>query len=217
MLSLAHEFKPNGCKRWRSKKLFWFRCCKSLQIWFKTQTWKTREIYLRSINSEEAKGTLDFRGNRSGLRLYWKMFFTVRYGDDEYQLFNSHCRNKVLLENMRKRCNCSPNDVIDLADEQAHVKNLSDQPHFKFASLTLQPRATYILVKVDERARDGQRIYTPLLDGLESSNPEFLTRLANRKVNPDSGPKDGGHTKDGSHAPTGTRGPIRTGKRRKGH
>ncbi len=139
------------------------------------------------------------------------MFFTVRFGDDDYQLFNANCRNKILLENIRKRCNCSPSDVIDLADEQAYVKNISEQPAYKFASLTLQQRATYILVRVDERGPDGQKVYTPLLEGLETTNPDFLSRLANRNINPEATAKDGGYTQyQGSRAPT------RTGKKKKG-
>eukprot|EP00794_Sanderia_malayensis_P015353 gene15353-16929_t len=138
------------------------------------------------------------------------MFFAVKYGQNEQQLFNSHCRIKILLENIRKRCNCSPNDVIDLADEQAFVKNLAEQPHFKYASLVLQqPGASYILIKVEERGRDGLKLYTPLLEGLEASNPEFISRLANKKVNPNAGVKDGWLGKDGFRTAT------RTGKRKK--
>eukprot|EP00112_Aurelia_sp_Birch-Aquarium-sp1_P006577 Seg1722.7 transcript_id=Seg1722.7/GoldUCD/mRNA.D3Y31 product="hypothetical protein" protein_id=Seg1722.7/GoldUCD/D3Y31 len=121
-----------------------------------------------------------------------------------------HCRVKVLLENIKKRCKCSPEEIIDLADEQAHIMNLAEQPDTKYASMLLQPRVSYILVKanvlIDDRTGDTHKTYTALLDGLSESNPEFLMRLAKR-VHPD-GLRD---RKDNS----GSRGSTRAGKRKK--
>ena len=142
------------------------------------------------------------------------MFFTLRYGEDDELLFNSNCSIKVLLENIKKRCKRAANEIIDLADDQAQVKNLSDQPDFKYASLLLQPRMTYILVKVnvfvDERTGDTHKTYTSLLDGLDDTNPEFLTRLANRRTLPDNGQKEPKDQQAVSRAAT------RTGRRKKG-
>ena len=144
-------------------------------------------------------------------RVTGALFFIVRYGDDEQLLFNMHCRVKVLLETIKKRCKCSPEEIIDLADEHAHIMNLAEQPDSKYASMLLQPRMSYILVRanvlIDERTGDTHKTYTALLEGLSDSNPEFLMRLAKR-VHPD-GTRD---RKD-----YGSRGSTRTGKRKKGH
>ena len=115
------------------------------------------------------------------------MFFKLKYGDNEELLFNSDCCTKALIENIKKRCKLPSNQLIDLADEQANIKGLSEQPGMKFASLLLQQRSSYILlqvnVSIDEKTGDVQKTYTALLHGLNETNPEFLARLANRRPN----------------------------------
>lgn len=122
------------------------------------------------------------------------MFFSLKFGLDQELLFNANCCTKILLENIKKRCNVPCYQSIDVADEMAGVKNLAGQPDMKYANLLLQPRGTYILVRVnvfvDERTGDTRKRYTSLLEGLEENNPDFLARLANRKLNQDSGPKE---------------------------
>lgn len=142
------------------------------------------------------------------------MFFVLKFGFDEELLFNANCCMKVLLENIKKRCKIPSDQIIDLADEQAQIKNLSEQPEQKYASLLLQPRTTYILVRVnvfvDERTGDTHKTYTALVEGLDDTNPEFLIRLAHRRANQENSNKerDMGNT---------TRNGTRNNKKKKGH
>jgi len=72
---------------------------------------------------------------------------------------------------------------------QAVVQKLSDAPKSSYASSYLQYRANYVLIKIIKRIDENGQIckeYIPLLNGLDTANPEFLSRLSNRKVNPDA-------------------------------
>lgn len=94
---------------------------------------------------------------------------------------------------MKQRCQLSHDETIDLADMQGVVQKLSDQTIDTYASDFLQPRGNYVLIKAIKRLDDNGQFckeYIPLLDGIESSNPEFFARLSNKKVNPDAFSKD---------------------------
>ena len=117
------------------------------------------------------------------------MFFKLKFGFNEEMLFNSNCYTQVLIENIKKRCKLESDQTIDLADEYANIKGLIDQSPTEYASSLLQPRYSYILVQVkssvDERTGDVAKTYSPLLEGLEITNPEFLARLNNAKSSHD--------------------------------
>ena len=117
------------------------------------------------------------------------MFFKLKFGYNEEMLFNSYCYTQSLIESIRKRCELEPNLIIDLADEYANIKGISEQPATEYASSVLQPRCSYVLVQVklsiDERTGDVIKTYSPLLEDLEKTNPEFLARLTNTKSNHD--------------------------------
>ena len=113
------------------------------------------------------------------------MFVTVRFGNDEHLLFNSHCKIQVLIDDIKKRCRCLMVDTIDLAGQQARIEKISEQPVFQYANTTLQPRMTYILVKVkssiDEKTGEVKKIYIPLLMDLDWSNPDYRARLSKKR------------------------------------
>ncbi|XP_066922024.1 uncharacterized protein CXorf65 homolog isoform X2 [Clytia hemisphaerica] len=89
------------------------------------------------------------------------MFFFVHYGDTDALLLNSNCQCKILLERIKKACALRREELIDIADMQAVVQKLSDAPKSSYASSYLQYRANYVLIKI-------------------------ISRLSNRKVNPDA-------------------------------
>ena len=109
------------------------------------------------------------------------MFFILKYGNNEEMLFNSNCRIRVLLENIKKRCKLASDTIIDVADEKANVMGLSEQPDMKYASLVLQPRQSYILIQVTlsvrEKMKDVRKTYIPLLKSKEENSVEFLEKL----------------------------------------
>lgn len=106
------------------------------------------------------------------------MFITVRYGDDQSVLFNSDCRNIILLNNIKQRCKCVDENVVDLSDESGSVVNLSSHLH-EYGKNYLMDKGSFILIRVETKMDDNGDIkttYTPLLDGMES-NKEYLDRL----------------------------------------
>jgi len=76
------------------------------------------------------------------------MFITVKYGDHEEALFNPNCRTLHLLEDIKRRCNCPENVIIDLSDLRGAVKNLTEHQSSN-ASEFLNERETFILVQVE--------------------------------------------------------------------
>ncbi|XP_028408127.1 uncharacterized protein CXorf65 homolog [Dendronephthya gigantea] len=76
------------------------------------------------------------------------MFIVVLFGDSQQELFNPNCKNILLIENIKKRCNCKEKDTIDLAEESGAVKSMNERPSEQFASEYLEYRRTYILVEV---------------------------------------------------------------------
>lgn len=105
------------------------------------------------------------------------MFITVKYGDHEEALFNPNCRILHLLEDIKRRCNCAENAVIDLSDLQGAVKNLTDHQASN-GSEFLNERETFILVRVEKNIEGGEfPLYTPLLDDEDVLTKDFLESL----------------------------------------
>ena len=118
---------------------------------------------------------------------------------------NSNCQMKIIIERIRSATNCKEKDIIDLTDMQAVVQKINNYPPQSYGTDCIHPRGNYILVKVKPREdENGQPCneYVPVLQGLETVNPEYLGRLSNRQVNPDAYVKDknlrggGGPTKN---------------------
>lgn len=102
------------------------------------------------------------------------MFITVRFADDKTELFNPDCRNCLLLNNIKERCDCDDDDFIDLSDESGSLKHLQRFP-LDYGTKHLNEREILILVK-GERTDGDKMTFVPLLDGMES-NSAFLQRL----------------------------------------
>ncbi|XP_032241759.1 uncharacterized protein CXorf65 homolog [Nematostella vectensis] len=103
-------------------------------------------------------------------------FITVRFGDDEDELFNPNFVTQNLLENIRRRCRCQRGVTLDLSDEEGDLKNLPDYLH-QYAHKVLKPRETFVLVKIEKGLGDYPKTYTSMLNDLETSNPKLLARL----------------------------------------
>ncbi|XP_031550611.1 uncharacterized protein CXorf65 homolog isoform X1 [Actinia tenebrosa] len=102
------------------------------------------------------------------------MFVIVRYADDRRELFNPDCRSCLLLNNIKERCDCDEDDIVDLSDETGCLKNLIKHP-LEYATKFLTSREILVLVK-GEKTDDNQMTFVPLLESLED-NKEFLERL----------------------------------------
>lgn len=76
------------------------------------------------------------------------MFVTVKFGDEQSRLFNANCRNDVLLQHIKKRCDCHREDDVELSDEKGVVKHLREFP-YDYGIDHLKERETLILLKVD--------------------------------------------------------------------
>ncbi|XP_068686944.1 uncharacterized protein CXorf65-like isoform X2 [Montipora foliosa] len=95
------------------------------------------------------------------------MFITVRFGDCEESLFNPNCRIEILLDAIKRRCNCTKDATVDLSDEAGNLKCLGNHP-LSYASELLKAQR-------DEAEGD---YYTPLLNDMITITPEFLDRLS---------------------------------------
>ncbi|XP_068679263.1 uncharacterized protein C22orf15-like [Montipora foliosa] len=103
-------------------------------------------------------------------------FITVKFGDDEEELFNPNCVTVNLLDNLRRRCGCQKGVTLDLSDEDGEIKNLHEFPT-QYAHRILKGREVFILIKVEKGQGDQPTSYTALLNNLEKSNPKLLARL----------------------------------------
>ncbi|XP_072030219.1 uncharacterized protein CXorf65-like [Amphiura filiformis] len=106
------------------------------------------------------------------------MFITVRFGDDCSEMFNPNCKNIILLNNIKQRCKCNDQDVVDLSDESGSVAHLPSHLQ-EYGKNYLADRGTFILVRVETKLDEGNEVrvtYVPLLNGMDS-NKEFIDRL----------------------------------------
>ncbi|KYO31605.1 uncharacterized protein C22orf15 homolog [Alligator mississippiensis] len=122
------------------------------------------------------------------------MFFTVRYGADCQAIFNLHCRILNLTAHLKRKCQCRPEDCIDLLDEAGILMNLSEveNPASELASKYLRERQCYILIRVIRGDHSEPIYYESLLENLGKYHPELPERLHKLSVNPqlkDSGRK----------------------------
>ncbi|XP_020908875.1 uncharacterized protein CXorf65 homolog isoform X2 [Exaiptasia diaphana] len=78
------------------------------------------------------------------------MFITVRYGDGEQTLFNPQCKISALLEDIKRRCKCTKDALVDLSDESGNLKFLVDHP-LSYASEILKERESFVLIRIEKR------------------------------------------------------------------
>ncbi|XP_071491175.1 uncharacterized protein [Diadema setosum] len=141
------------------------------------------------------------------------MFITVRFGDDRSELFNPNCRNVILLDNIRERCNCDDDDVIDLSDEHGSIANLPGHLD-DYGKNFLADRGSFILVRVERETEEGDddRVtYIPLLHGMDNDK-DFLSRL-NPKPSKGGGGK-GRRKGDRAGSPSSAKGDRRKGRQK---
>ncbi|XP_074015875.1 uncharacterized protein C22orf15 homolog [Numenius arquata] len=113
------------------------------------------------------------------------MFITVRYGDNCQEMVNLHCRLLILTAHLKRKCQCKPEDCIDLLDETGALMNLSrvENPASEFASKYLQERKRYILIRVVRRENSEVTSYESLLEDLGKHYPDLPDRLQKLSAN----------------------------------
>ena len=87
-------------------------------------------------------------------------FFTVKVNLNEEYIFNSTCLSNVLLSHIKKTLGAEHTQtIIDLASENGDVVDLLGKGP-QYANKFLDPRTTYIVVRVVEDDSDATPIYT---------------------------------------------------------
>lgn len=105
------------------------------------------------------------------------MFITVRYGDGEESIFNPNCRTNILLEDIKRRCNCTKDATVDLSDESGNLKYLANHP-MSYATEILKERESLVLIRVEKKSEAEGDSYTPMLNDMIIVTPQFLERLS---------------------------------------
>jgi len=105
------------------------------------------------------------------------MFITVRFGDGEESIFNPNCRTNILLEDIKRRCNCTKDATVDLSDESGNLKYLADHPT-TYATEILKARESFVLIRVEKKGETEGDSYTPMLNDVIIVTPQFLERLS---------------------------------------
>ncbi|KXJ15037.1 uncharacterized protein CXorf65 homolog [Exaiptasia diaphana] len=104
------------------------------------------------------------------------MFITVKYGDYQQALFNPNCLTKNLLDDIKRRCKCEKDALVDLSDEHGNIKNLLQNTN-RPAVDVLKPRGTFILIRVEKKENTEIPTYTPLCTDIEVVTTAFVERL----------------------------------------
>ncbi|CAH1232659.1 C22orf15 [Branchiostoma lanceolatum] len=122
-------------------------------------------------------------------------FITVKYGDNQTEIFNPHCKSTLLLKCIKQKCKCELLDhdtVIDLADDQGNVKNLSEnQTLATYANDVLEPRGVYFLIKVIKSEVENEPTrYEPVISNTDKNCPGLSDRL-NRSTKSQAGNRKG--------------------------
>ncbi|XP_031556592.1 uncharacterized protein CXorf65 homolog, partial [Actinia tenebrosa] len=118
-------------------------------------------------------------------------FITVRFGDNEEELFNPNCVTLNLMDNIRRRCRCQRGVILDLSDEDGDLKNLPEYSNH-YADKFLKARQKFVLIKIEKGSGESPTTYTSMLNDLETINPKLLSRLeALSKTVVDGKPKSG--------------------------
>nr|XP_009481057.1 PREDICTED: uncharacterized protein C22orf15 homolog [Pelecanus crispus] len=113
------------------------------------------------------------------------MFITVRHGANCQETVNLQCRVLILTAHLKRKCQCRPEDCIDLLDEMGTLMNLSkvENPASEFASKYLQEREHYILIRVIRGESSEATCYESLLENLEKHYPDLADRLQQLSAN----------------------------------
>ncbi|XP_075753968.1 uncharacterized protein C22orf15 homolog isoform X2 [Pelodiscus sinensis] len=114
------------------------------------------------------------------------MFITVSYGADCHEIVNVQCRVLSLTAHLKRKCQCRPEDCVDLLDESGTLMNLSqvESPGSELARKYLQERQHYILIRVVRGENSEPTCYESLLENLEEHHPELAERLQKLSAHP---------------------------------
>ncbi|XP_025971815.2 uncharacterized protein C22orf15 homolog [Dromaius novaehollandiae] len=114
------------------------------------------------------------------------MFTTVRYGANCQVMVNLQCRVLILIAHLKRKCQCRPEDNIDLLDESGALMNLSkvENPASEFATKYLRERQRYILIRVIREESTEATCYESLLENLGKHYPDLTDLLQKLSANP---------------------------------
>ncbi|XP_060107315.1 uncharacterized protein CXorf65 homolog [Heteronotia binoei] len=104
------------------------------------------------------------------------MFITVLHGENKADIFNIHCKVRLLLDGIKSRCGCEEKGEVELADETGQIKNLLLNQH-RCAAELLSERETYVLLSVARGETSSGVEFTPLLQDDSVVNHKFLAKL----------------------------------------
>ncbi|KAM4890851.1 uncharacterized protein C22orf15 homolog, partial [Sylvia borin] len=95
------------------------------------------------------------------------------------QMVNLLCCVQTLTGHLKRKCQCRPEDCIDLVNEKGTLMNLSkvENPASVYASKYLQGRKCYILIRVVREENSETTCYESLLDDLEKHYPGLADQL----------------------------------------
>ncbi|XP_063029122.1 uncharacterized protein C22orf15 homolog isoform X2 [Melospiza melodia melodia] len=95
------------------------------------------------------------------------------------EMVNLLCCVQTLTGHLKWKCQCRPEDCIDLMDEKGTLMNLSkvEDPASEYASKHLQGRQRYILVRAVREENSEAICYESLLEDLGKHYPELPDRL----------------------------------------
>ncbi|KAM7034237.1 uncharacterized protein C22orf15 homolog isoform 2-T2 [Acridotheres tristis] len=110
-------------------------------------------------------------------------------------MVNLLCCVQTLTGHLKLKCQCRPEDCIDLVDEKGTLMNLSkvEDPASDYASKYLQGRQHYILIRVVREENSEATLYESLLEDLEKHYPDLpdqLQQLSGKTETTDQKKKD---------------------------
>ncbi|XP_027747828.1 uncharacterized protein C22orf15 homolog isoform X3 [Empidonax traillii] len=94
-------------------------------------------------------------------------------------MVNLQCCVLVLTTHLKRKCQCRPEDCIDLLDETGTLMNLSkvENPASEYTSKYLREREHYILIRVIRDKNSEATSYESLLEDLGKHYPDLTDRL----------------------------------------
>ncbi|EDV22435.1 Uncharacterized protein CXorf65 [Trichoplax sp. H2] len=106
-------------------------------------------------------------------------FIRVLYGNNQEIISNPYCLVRILLESIKRRCECGREEMIDLADDNGNLINLYMYDNH-YANEYLKDSSAYVLIGINESGSNRQ--YTSLLNEPSSAIEAMLFDL-NSAVN----------------------------------
>lgn len=128
------------------------------------------------------------------------MFITVNYGDKKKALFNPNCKTRLLLENIKDRCQIPREMEIDLSDNTGHLKHLAQSTCLYANEILTTERELLVPIEIrrntqqlEETDSQSKRLlgvsslpneadvtYIPLLNDQDIITAKFQAQLSRR-------------------------------------